>query len=176
MDRPRGFTLPELVFTLAIAAGLLSWGVPAFRDLQRNIARTREVNQLVQAIHVARGEAIRRNGVVSLCPSVDGGRCAAPGTPWQRGWIVFVNADRDSPAVRDPDEPLLRVYAPWHEGAVNANRATLSFRPFGQMGVTATFTFCDDRGARAARAVIISQTGRPRVSDRSASDGPLTCI
>jgi hypothetical protein len=44
------------------------------------------------------------------------------------------------------------------------------------MGVTATFTFCDDRGSPAARAVIISQTGRPRVSNRSAANTPLTCI
>ncbi len=93
----------------------------------------------------------------------------------QTGWIVFVNADRDSPADRDLDEELLRVYAPWAGGVVNANRTTLSFRPFGQMGVTATFTFCDDRGSKAARAVIISQTGRPRVSDRSASNTPLIC-
>lgn len=175
MDRHRGYTLPELVFTLAIAGGLLGWGVPAFRDLRLDAARSREVNQFVQAVHLARSEAIKRNGVVSLCPSLDGEWCAPAGTPWQRGWIVFVNADRDAPAVRDAGERLLRIYAPWPRGAVGANRATLSFRPFGQMGVTATFTFCDARGAAAARAVIISQTGRPRVSDRSASGALLHC-
>jgi len=176
MDRPRGFTLPELVFTLAIVAGLLGFGVPTFRELQRNAARTREVNQFIQAVYLARSEAIKRNGVVSLCPSADGEHCAAAGTPWHAGWIVFVNLDHDSPAARDNDEELLRVYAAWPRGSVNANRGTLSFRPFGQMGVTATVTFCDDRGPPAARAVIISQTGRPRVSARSASNGPLTCI
>jgi type IV fimbrial biogenesis protein FimT len=176
MDRHRGITLPELVFTLAIAVGLLGWGVPAFRDLQLNASRTREVNQFIQAVYLARSEAIKRNGVVSLCPSLDGESCAPGGTPWQRGWIVFVNLDRDSPAVRDDGEPVLRAYAPWERGAVIANRATLSFRPFGQMGVTATVTFCDDRGSAAARAVIIRQTGRPRVSDRSASNTPLSCI
>ena len=176
MDRHRGITLPELVFTLAIAVGLLGWGVPAFRDLQLNASRTREVNQFIQAVYLARSEAIKRNGVVSLCPSQDGQSCAPAGTPWQQGWIVFVNLDRDSPAVRDDSEPVLRAYAPWQRGAVTANRATLSFRPFGQMGVTATITFCDDRGSAAARAVIISQTGRPRVSDRSASNTPLSCI
>ncbi len=175
MDRPRGFTLPELVFTLAIVAGLLGFGVPALRDLQRNAARTREVNQFIQAVYLARSEAIKRNGVVSLCPSADGEHCAAAGTPWHAGWIVFVNLDRDSPAVRDDDEELLRVYAPWSGGSVNANRGTLSFRPFGQMGVTATVTFCDDRGPPAARAVIIRQTGRPRVSDRDSGGRALNC-
>jgi type IV fimbrial biogenesis protein FimT len=176
MDRRhRGVTLPELVFTLAIATGLLGWGVPAFLDLRLDAARSQEVNQFVQAVYLARSEAIKRNGVVSLCPSRDGARCAPSGTPWQAGWIVFVNSDRDSPAVRDEDEELLRVYAPWDLGAVSANRPTLSFRAFGQVGTTATFTFCDRRGPAAARAVIISQTGRPRVSDRSASDTALTC-
>ncbi len=176
MDRRRGFTLPELVFSLAIVAGLLGFGVPSFREFQRNAAHTREVNQFIQAVYLARSEAIKRNGVVSLCPSTDGEHCGPGGTPWHAGWIVFVNLDHDSPAVRDDDEELLRVYAPWDGGAVTANRSTLSFRPFGQMGVTATVTFCDERGAAAARAVIISQTGRPRVSSRSASNGPLTCI
>ncbi len=175
MDRHRGYTLPELVFTMAIAVGMLGWGVPTFRDLQRNAARTREVNQFIQAVYLARSEAIKRNRVVSLCPSLDAEDCAPAGTTWQTGWIVFVNGDRDSPAVRDDDEELLRVYAPWPGGSLIANRTTLSFRPFGQMGVTATFTFCDDRGSPAARAVIISQTGRPRVSDRSASNTPLSC-
>lgn len=175
MERQRGVTLPELVFAMAIVAGLLGWGVPSFRELQRNVERTREINQFVQALYLARSEAIKRNGVVSLCPSGGGGQCAPAGAPWQRGWIVFVNRDRDSPAVRDAGEDLLRVYAPWDRGAVTANRATLSFRPFGQVGVTATFTFCDDRGPPAARAVIVSQAGRPRVSDRNASGRPLAC-
>lgn len=176
MDRRRGYTLPELVFTTAIVVGLLGWGIPSFRDLRRDASRTREVNQLVHAVHLARSEAIKRNGVVSLCPSADGRSCGPGGSPWHGGWIVFVNSDRDSPAVRDAGEELLRAFAPWPDGTVQANRTTLSFRPFGQMGVTATFTFCDGRGPPAARAVIISQTGRPRVSDRSASNGPLSCI
>ena len=175
MDRHLGFTLAELVFTLAIATGLLGWGVPTFREASRDAERTREVNQLVQSVHLARNEAIKRNGVVSLCPSTDGAACAPAGTPWHQGWIVFVNDDRDSPAARDPGEQLLQVHAPWASGSVFANRATLSFRPYGQIGVTASFTFCDERGPRAARAVIISQTGRPRVAASDASGDPLTC-
>jgi type IV fimbrial biogenesis protein FimT len=176
MERPTGVTLPELVFTMAIVAGLLAWGVPGFRDLSLDASRTREVNQFLHAVYLARSEAIKRNGVVSLCPSVDGQLCAAAGTAWEHGWILFVNADRDSPAVRDPGEEILRVYPAWPGGHVQANRGTLSFRAFGQMGVTATFAFCDRRGPAAARAVIISQTGRPRLAEKSASGGPLKCI
>jgi type IV fimbrial biogenesis protein FimT len=172
----QGFTLIELMFCLLVAGVLLGWGVPTFREISLNAARTREVNQFIQAVYLARSEAIKRNGVVSLCPSADGEFCGSAGTPWHSGWTVFVNDDRDSPARRDDGEELLRAYAAWDTGHIISNRATLSFRPFGQIGVTATVTFCDDRGPAAARAVIISQTGRPRVSSRSASGGSLSCI
>jgi type IV fimbrial biogenesis protein FimT len=175
MERPRGFTLPELIFAMAIVVGLLGWAIPGFRDFQRNAERTREVNQFIQAVYLARSEAIKRHGVVSLCPSVDGSTCAAAGSRWQSGWLVFANLDHDQPASRDPGEPLLRTFPRWNGGTIDGNRPTLSFRAFGQLAVTATFVFCDERGPGAARAVIISQTGRPRVSDRSASNKPLTC-
>jgi type IV fimbrial biogenesis protein FimT len=172
--RRRGHTLIELLIGLAVVATTLAWGVPSFGNFLRNAARTREVNQFIQAVYVARSEAIKRNGVVSLCPSRDGTTCATD-SPWDLGWIVFVNLDRDAPAARDSDEELLRVYPPWESGQIAANRTTLSFRPFGQSGVTATITFCDDRGSAAARAVIISQTGRPRIAEKNPSGGSLHC-
>ena len=172
--RWQGYTLIELILALGLVVTTLAWGLPSFGVLLRDAARKREVNQFVQAVYLARSEAIKRNGVVSLCPSRNGITCS-PSAQWTTGWLVFVNLDHDSPAARDADEPLLHVYEPWDAGHITSNRSTLSFRPFGQMGVTATVTFCDDRGSRAARAVIISQTGRPRISSRSASGGSLVC-
>ena len=169
-----GFTLIELLACLAVIVVLTAWGVPAFGALTRDAARTREVNQFIQGVYLARSEAIKRNAVVSLCPSLDGSTCS-PASAWQTGWLVFVNRDRDSPAIRDAEEELLRVYPGWDTGHISANRTTLSFRAYGQVGVTATVTFCDDRGSPAARAVIISQTGRPRVTSSNASGGALTC-
>jgi type IV fimbrial biogenesis protein FimT len=175
MERHRGHTLLEMLVAVALVATTLGYGVPAFRTLSLDTARTREVNAFVHALYLARSEAIKRNGVVSLCPSRDGDLCASAGTPWHSGWILFVNRDRDQPAVRDPGEDVLQVYSGWAGGSVFANRTTLSFRPFGQSGTTATFTFCDRRGDRFARAVIISQTGRARVSGAGASETPLRC-
>jgi type IV fimbrial biogenesis protein FimT len=171
-----GFTLIELLCCLALLAGVLGWGAPAFHEISLNTARNREVTGFVQAVYLARSEAIKRNGVVSLCPSRNGATCGPAGTAWHEGWAVFVNDDRDAPAIRDDGEALLRVRAAWNSGAVVANRTTLSFRAFGQTGVTATLTFCDRRGPGAARAVIISQSGRPRISRQNASGGALSCV
>jgi type IV fimbrial biogenesis protein FimT len=170
----QAFTLIELLVAVAAIAVAAAWAVPSFGTFARNAARTREVNQFIQAVYLARSEAIKRNGVVSLCPTNASETCS-PGARWDGGWIVFVNDDRDSPARRDSGELLLRAYERWDAGHISSNRTTLSFRPFGQAVVTATVTFCDHRGSREARAVIISQTGRPRVSSRNSSGGALTC-
>lgn len=175
MQLPRGFTLVELLTVIAMLAVLTSLAVPTFRNLQQDAARTREVNQFLQAVHLARGEAMTRNSIVSLCPSADATSCSSPGSPWDQGWIVFANPDGGTPALRISGEPLLAAGPAWTTGRVYANRSTLSFRPFGQSGVTATFTFCDARGTSAARAVIISQTGRPRVTSRNSSGDALEC-
>lgn len=172
--REPGYTLVELVVSLGVLAVLTAWGVPNFGHFSRNAARSVQVNQFIQAIYLARSEAIKRNGVVSLCPSRDGATCDV-GSPWHQGWLVFVNLDRDSPATRDANEELLHAYPSWESGWIAANRNTLSFRPFGQSGVTATITFCDDRGSAEARAVIISQTGRPRLADRTPAGESLNC-
>jgi type IV fimbrial biogenesis protein FimT len=175
MCRQTGFSLTELLLTIALLGVVTGLTVASLRTLQLDAAQTRQVNQFVQAIHLARSEAMKRNGIVSLCPSQDARTCAAPGTGWEAGWIVFANLDRDTPASRDPDEPLVQAYAPWRGGSLRGNRLTLSFRPFGQSGVTATFTLCDARGGDAARAVIISQTGRPRTARQTATGHALDC-
>jgi type IV fimbrial biogenesis protein FimT len=175
MSRQDGYTLVEWLVCTAVLAVIAGVTVPSMRGLWLDAARTREVNQFVQAVHLARAEAIKRNGLASLCASAGTDRCTAAGTPWQQGWIVFANLDADSPAQRDANEPVLQSYGAWPEGSITGNRATLSFRAFGQSGVTSTFTFCDARGSAAARAVIISQTGRPRVATRKSNGDPLDC-
>jgi type IV fimbrial biogenesis protein FimT len=175
MSRYDGYTLVELLVCLAVLATTAGAAAPSVRSLLLDAARTREVNQFVQAVHLARAEAMKRHGVASLCPSAGATRCAVAGTPWQQGWMVFANTDADSPAQRDAGEPILQSYPAWSAGSILGNRGTLSFRAFGQAGVTSTFTFCDARGSTHARAVIISQTGRPRVATRKSDGAPLDC-
>lgn len=170
----RGFSLPELMLVCAILAVLAGAATPSFRDYLANARRTSEVNALVHGLHAARNAAIRRSQPVVLCNSRDGVRCT-PGADWSEGWIVFANLDRDTPAVADPGEPVL-LHHPGVEGLrIRANRAALVYWPVSRAATTASFTFCDARGPAAARAVIVSQTGRPRVSGRDASGNPLVC-
>ena len=86
--------------------------------------------------------------------------------------MVYVNLDDDYPPRRSAVEPLIFVHAAEIAGTIVSNRPYYEFRP-GRRSTNGTIVFCDARGATAARAVIVSYTGRPRVSARDADGRPL---
>ena len=175
MQGCRGFTLIEMVSTMAVVAILGTLAVPSLRTFLQNAERATAVNGFFHSLFLARSEAIKRGHVVSLCRSADGQRCATRSAQWTDGWIVFGNRDRDDPAERDEDEDLLAVHEGWDNGLINSNRLTYSFRPHTQGVVNGTILFCDPRGPSESRAIIISHTGRPRVSRTNSAGKPLNC-
>jgi type IV fimbrial biogenesis protein FimT len=99
MRKNRGFTLIELMVTLAVAAVVLGLAVPNFTQMMRNNNSITAGSELSVAINYARSEAVKRAKRVSLCASSDGLTCLAAGN-WKEGWMVFVdNAATDGAAL-----------------------------------------------------------------------------
>lgn len=174
MARETGLTLLELLFTMAIVAILTTVAVPGFTNLVLNARMTAQVNRFVHDIHLAKQTAHKRLQPVALCKSTDGRQCAHDGS-WHGGWLVFVNRNRDRPPHVDADDTILAANPAFESGTIVANRRDFVFRPFEVRSTNGTLTFCDRRGPNAARAVIVSYTGRPRVATVSARKKPLTC-
>jgi len=89
-----GFTLIELMVTIVILAVLLGIGAPSFAEFIRNSRITSKSNELLAAMHLARGEAIKRRVPITVCSSDD----AQKDSPGCDGasfdeWIVFVDDD-----------------------------------------------------------------------------------
>jgi len=175
MPRFDGFTLWELLCALAIGGVILGLGVPSFRGFLQDGRRTADVNALVLAIQVARSEAAKRGRSVILCATRDRARCDDFGQGAPSGWMVFVNTDNVYPPRRSNDELLLYAHEPEIVGTIIGNRPYFEFRPPLHRSTNGTVIFCDDRGSRAARAVIVSYTGRPRADTRSPDGKPLQC-
>ncbi len=165
----------ELLTAITLIAIIVGLGAPSFREIAFNARRAEQVNALLRALHAARSAAILRAEPVVVCKSHDGAQCATDTSIWSEGWIVFANRDSDSPPRVDAGESLLMIQPRAERLAVRANRDAVTYWPFALAGTTVSFVFCDERGAASARAIIVSQTGRPRVSERDASGKPLTC-
>jgi type IV fimbrial biogenesis protein FimT len=169
-----GYSLYELIITIGLIALVMSLGVPSFGRMLADHRLRVEVDALFHAVHLARKESIVRRRAVTLCPSRDGQNCE-PGFDWSDGWIMFVNLDRDAPAARDSDEPLLQRFSGILHNQVVANRRSFSFRTTTLRATNGTFIFCDKARRAAARALVVSYTGRPRVSRIDRSGNSYKC-
>lgn len=166
----RGFTLTELMMTLAVLAVLVGIGVPSFREVALSSRLSSYANDFVASANLARGEAIKRNSRVGMCASSDGATCASSGG-WEQGWVVFHDADNDD--VLDTGETLLERREPLADGfsmRATGNVRYLRFEPTGIDATAATLTICKKTPAVGSqeRVVALTLTGRLSVSKTTA--------
>lgn len=169
-----GYSLYELLITFTLTALVLTLGLPS---LSGTVARNRistEVNALFHAIHLARKESVMRRMVVSICPSSTGLDCE-PGPDWSNGWLMFANHDRDEPPRVDPNEPVLQVHRVPPTVKITANRRGFTLRATQKRATNGTFVVCDRAGRAPAKALVISYTGRPRVTYKNSNGRPYKC-
>ena len=118
----RGFTLIELVVTMAIGAVLMAIGVPSFQYVLNSTRVSREMNSLVVSLQYARAEAIKRGQHVILCSATinSAASAAAPScsgsSSWINGWFIFVDTDNSGTYSSTTDGAPLQVQAAWPIG------------------------------------------------------------
>jgi len=170
--RQRGFTLQELIVSLAIGSGVTT-GATSLYTVVQDTKLTTAANELVAHMNLARSEAIMRGHEIVICASGDGRECAKGegSISWQNGYLIYANSDNDS--TRDAHEPTLRVHNGHGSGiAVRSNRGgKLTFKPEGvSAGSTITVAFCGTGGLKQERYVVVQNGGRARVAHRSDSN------
>jgi type IV fimbrial biogenesis protein FimT len=190
-QRNRGFTMMELMVTLTVAGIILGLTVPNLQNFRRNNRMSNTANDMLASIVKARGEAMRRQRTVVVCPSSNPNAAEPTCGAWAAavGWITFVDGDPTVPTAAnctrevgteavlgsftyDQDRPTDRI-------RVNTTGTCIAFSPTGYRQTIAPqiplvrMIMCDSRGVTivpgtnnrsAARGIQLQATGRAMIT------------
>ena len=153
--RSRGFTLVEMVVTLAV---LVILSVVALPPLQAFAARNRIQalsSDFVSSLVLARTEAARAGLQVLVLPAAGG----VTGNEFGQGWNLY--RDNNGDGVQDSGDTLLRTYAAVPSTLKLKGTATLRFSALGYLtpASTATFLLCPVSGPKNGVEVSVPPSG-----------------
>jgi type IV fimbrial biogenesis protein FimT len=186
-----GFTLVELMITLAITGILMSVGIPSFNSMISSTRLTSYANEFVTALNLARSEAVKR-GVSVTVRKVDNYSSTKKGAEvnwedgrdvnWEDGWNVFTDANSDGKFDTGTDV-LIKTFAPLQSSYTLQGNGSIFpdyilFKSSGQSNTLGgSFVICNDSDglavpkANTSRLIIVNATGRVRMGLDANNDG-----
>ncbi|MEZ9367859.1 GspH/FimT family pseudopilin [Shewanella sp. 10N.286.51.B2] len=84
-----GFTLIELMVTVAVAAILLTVGVPSLISVYESVRVNNNVGKIHNIVAFARNQAVSYGATVNICPFASATTCGAT-TDWSNGIRVYI--------------------------------------------------------------------------------------
>lgn len=161
-----GFTLIELMVTLAVLGILAAVGVPAMQALINANRLAGATGELTSALQLARSEAVRRGARVNVCRSADGSTCNNGSTDWS-SWIVV------GPDVESGNTEVMRNETVAAPASLTGPAQPIEFRPSGLIGAEATLRVCipTSNPQENVRVVTVLVSGTPVVTRANGSGG-----
>ena len=169
----------ELMVTVAIAGILLGAAIPSFTSIISSNRLTTYANELVTALNLARSEAIKRGGSVTV-RKVDNYSFTnlRANANWEDGWDVFTDINNDGNC--DTGDVLIRTYAPLqYSYTLQGNNFSnfIRYTSSGQSNTNGSFVICDNSDgnnvpeANTSRLIIVNTVGRVRIGLDANNDG-----
>lgn len=158
MKKVCGFTLIELMVTLAVLAILLTVGVPDFQAFIQKNRISAAANTLISALNLARSEAISRGSDVKMIRT--------GGDAWEGGWQILGSTNE-----------IIKTYPAMSQITIHTGNNYLNWVGFHSNGFPFSggqlpndaFKICSTRNPDSVkgRNLFISRLGRTRSVDSS---------
>ena len=160
----------ELMTALAVMGILVAIATPSFKSFSATSRIAATANSVVNAMAIARSEALRRSTPVAVCPSTDQQSCSNS-TNWATGWIVFSDGSGTT-GVLDSSDAAVQTWPAVSKGvtvtmsAANGDRF-VRFDPRGMNSQVTTDTFTVTAsgcaGSNATR-IVLTVAGSPQTT------------
>lgn len=176
-----GFTLIELMVTVAIVAILAMFAAPNMQSFFTRNRLATQSNSMISAFSLARSEAIKRGVRVTVCPTDDPNSATAncaPSTNWATGWLVFSDRITDagnSAGTVDGADERIRIFPALQSSTLTAPDVVAGGITYRGDGIAAgissagtiglpnsTLTMCTNG---SGRDIVVNGTGRVSVRE-----------
>mgnify|MGYP003582277137 CR=1 FL=1 len=154
-DSVRGFTLVEMMVTVAVLAILASVAMPALTAFTASNRLSALSSDLVSSLVLARTEAARAGLPVLVRPATGG----VTGNEYGKGWNLYL--DNNSSGSVDSSDTLLRTYAALPGTLKMQSASTLNFSAIGYLtpASTVTFVLCPATGLKNGVQITVPPSG-----------------
>lgn len=150
MKLQRGFTLVELMVTVAVVAILATVAAPNFSALIEDQRVTSQINDLVGSLQLARSEAVKRGANITFAPV---------GGSYGGGWCIFIGATCSGNNILRQHEAAAALTAGPSAALVFNSQGQVSSTSLTPFAFTLTPAGCAT-GDKRRRILTVSQTGR----------------
>ncbi|PPC77774.1 hypothetical protein C4K68_08720 [Pokkaliibacter plantistimulans] len=149
-----GFTLIEMMVTIAILAIVATIAIPGFTQMMLSYRTSSDADMLYRALLTARSAAVDKRANVVVCPSVDNVSCGSGAN-----LVIFVDSDGNS-KVTDSSELISVVGL----NAATSNSTAIIFNRSGAVQSTVgnqSFLICHASSSKSVyRTVTVSLSGQ----------------